>query len=177
MPRREPYECPRCGYCTNCKTNIKKHLLLNVKPCPAVKNPIHLTQEIKEYILANRKYIISHSHNDQIKYIGYNPIIPKTFNRNNASGHIYIIWTSEFARVNDNVYKVGCSTIISKRMCQYPKNSALMICNFNTTIFETEKKLLDVFAKTFTHRKDIGSEYFQGDIEEMKELLLKTCKS
>ena len=53
---RDPYTCPRCGLTTHHKTNIKKHFYENKKPCPASRNKIELTEEVKNYILENRIY-------------------------------------------------------------------------------------------------------------------------
>lgn len=50
------WECPRCGYTTNIKANIKAHFARK-KPCPA-PNPkaIVLTDDIKRFVLDNRAY-------------------------------------------------------------------------------------------------------------------------
>ena len=47
----------------------------------------------------------------------------------------------------------------------------LIACYLNSNVFEKEKMLLDIFTKTFTQRKDIGREYFEGDIEQMTQIL------
>ena len=54
--KRDNYECPRCGYSTNQKTNITYHLYKVKHVCPASKFDIELTDEIKEYIIKNRIY-------------------------------------------------------------------------------------------------------------------------
>ena len=53
---KDPYECPRCGYCTNVKQNIHKHLYTKKKICQGIKDSIDLTDDIKESVLKNRKY-------------------------------------------------------------------------------------------------------------------------
>lgn len=45
------YQCPRCGYNTSEKNNMRKHLYKRVKPCPTNINDIELTEEIKQHIL------------------------------------------------------------------------------------------------------------------------------
>ncbi len=52
------YECIRCGYSTKIKSHMRDHLFKKIKPCPATENDIDLTEQIKEYILANRIYKI-----------------------------------------------------------------------------------------------------------------------
>lgn len=54
--KRENYECPRCGYDVDKKFCMRRHLYHSKNLCPAIKNDITLTDEIKEYILANRVY-------------------------------------------------------------------------------------------------------------------------
>lgn len=58
MPKKQNYECIRCGYQTDSKSHMQKHLFLKKKPCPQTKNLIELTDDIKNHILDNRIYII-----------------------------------------------------------------------------------------------------------------------
>jgi hypothetical protein len=53
-----PYTCPRCDYKNKDKYSIRRHLYDRTQECPAYKNDIELTDEIKEYILKNRVYQI-----------------------------------------------------------------------------------------------------------------------
>jgi hypothetical protein len=53
-----PYLCPRCGYSTAKKTNIKNHFFQKKKPCPASVNELELTEEIMNHVLDNRTYKI-----------------------------------------------------------------------------------------------------------------------
>lgn len=56
--KKEPYTCNRCGYITSRKENMSRHLYELKKTCPAIKNVIELTDEIKQHILDNRIYHI-----------------------------------------------------------------------------------------------------------------------
>jgi len=58
MSQKPLYECIRCGYKTAHKSSMRNHLYKNKKPCPAVKNKLDLTDEIKEEIMNNRIYEI-----------------------------------------------------------------------------------------------------------------------
>ena len=51
----QDYECPRCGYQTEWRKNMKKHLIDKKKPCPNFKN-LELTDEIKNTVLDFRRY-------------------------------------------------------------------------------------------------------------------------
>jgi len=79
MTKKDKYACPRCGFNSNNKNHMRNHLYNLKKICPATKNNIEFTNEIKEYILNNRIYIIAKSenptqiiNNNQINY--YNQI-------------------------------------------------------------------------------------------------------
>lgn len=54
--KKDDYFCPRCGYSTKQKGHMRKHLYDIKKPCPCLLNPIDLTDEIREHVLANRIY-------------------------------------------------------------------------------------------------------------------------
>ena len=57
MPKKKSsYTCPRCGYFTSQKGDMRKHLYNLLKPCPATECDVQLTEDIKEYILTNRVY-------------------------------------------------------------------------------------------------------------------------
>jgi len=71
MPKPD-YECVRCGYQTRRKGNMHKHLYLNLKPCPSVKNRIDLTEEIKQDILKNRIHFIESGEKPQVLHINNN---------------------------------------------------------------------------------------------------------
>jgi hypothetical protein len=58
MPKKIKYGCIRCGYETNSKAHMYKHLFLKLSPCPQTLNIIELTDEIKQHIIDNRIYII-----------------------------------------------------------------------------------------------------------------------
>jgi hypothetical protein len=58
MTKKDNYLCIRCGFSTKIKNDIRRHFYNLKKICPATKNNIELTDEIKEYILNNRIYII-----------------------------------------------------------------------------------------------------------------------
>lgn len=75
MAHRHPYTCPRCGYYTKKKYNMKVHLTGLKKACPATEEDVELTHELVEYLLVNRVYhapkqepqqiIVNHINNNQ----------------------------------------------------------------------------------------------------------------
>lgn len=52
----EDYLCPRCGYKTHHKSAMRMHFYDRVKVCTATLKDVALTQEVKEYVLANKIY-------------------------------------------------------------------------------------------------------------------------
>ena len=58
MIPQDEYECPRCGYSSKHKSSIRNHLYKKQKQCPGSRNLIELTEDIKQHILDNKKYII-----------------------------------------------------------------------------------------------------------------------
>lgn len=76
----DSYLCPRCGYASERKDAMKRHFYNKVRNCPAAKNDIELTDEIKQYVLANRRYhvqkqIINTVHNTINNYHQINNFI------------------------------------------------------------------------------------------------------
>jgi hypothetical protein len=56
VSKKMPYQCIRCGYETGQKGDIKKHFYKTKKLCPASLNNLELTEEIREFIIDNRRY-------------------------------------------------------------------------------------------------------------------------
>ena len=74
MPK-DNYLCVRCGFNTKIKNDIRRHFYNLKKICPATKNNVELTEEIKEYILNNRIYIIPKPTKQKPQIIHNNQII------------------------------------------------------------------------------------------------------
>jgi hypothetical protein len=80
---------------------------------------------------------------------------------------IYLLREREFARLNENIYKIGRSINIKTRMNSYPKGSDIELMMGCNDSIKCEKQLLEIFRNTFIQRKEYGSEYFEGDKQEM----------
>lgn len=70
-----------------------------------------------------------------------------------------------------NVYKIGKSKNIFKRMPGYPKGSKLLYLSVTPHMVIVENKLIELFSTLFIQRKDRGREYFEGDFQIMKNLM------
>jgi len=55
-PSQPPYECPACGNSINNRAYMRNHFYKLKNPCPKIANDIDLTDEVKQYVLANRKW-------------------------------------------------------------------------------------------------------------------------
>ena len=83
-------------------------------------------------------------------------------------GFNYIIHTREALRANENVYKIGRCQCIKKRFSDYPTGSKLIHYSRTKDNKISESILKHVFTTKFTHRSDYGIEYFEGDLQDMK---------
>lgn len=56
MIPKDDYRCPRCGYTSDRKSNMRNHLYKKLKTCPGTREQIELTDAIKQHILDNKVY-------------------------------------------------------------------------------------------------------------------------
>jgi len=87
--------------------------------------------------------------------------------------YIYLIQEREFIRLQEPVYKIGrtCQQDF-KRFDGYPKNSHLVLMVDVIDCKAIETLIIKKFKRLFTHRKDYGNEYFEGEKMRMiKEIL------
>lgn len=100
----------------------------------------------------------------------------KEIKRLKGCNYIYLLIEREFIKTNENIYKLGrTNSEINIRFLQYPKNSKLL---FYTQVFDciiTEDIIIKECCKLFIQRKDIGKEYFEGDINEIIKVISDIC--
>ena len=85
---------------------------------------------------------------------------------------IYMIREREF--INDNVYKIGRSSMTNcTRTTRYPKGSQIISLNTCIDSIKFERILIQLFKFKFIQEREYGTEYFRGDIQEMKNEILK----
>jgi hypothetical protein len=86
---------------------------------------------------------------------------------------LYLIHEREFVNSNKPVYKLGRSKQEGfKRFKNYPKGSNVKMTIDCIDCVFGEKYLLNIFRKKYIQRSDIGNEYFEGPINDMREDLL-----
>lgn len=87
------------------------------------------------------------------------------------SGFIYILQLREFIKTKEEIYKIGMTKDISKRILQYPKGTQLHMALFTENVQVCERFLINKFRQDFKGRLDIGREYFEGDRTTMIETI------
>jgi hypothetical protein len=84
-------------------------------------------------------------------------------------GYIYIIKVRESIRLEEQVYKVGRTKNVIKRLRQYPKGSVLLYTVFTDNIIEIEKELLSKLSSFVARR--FGTEYIQCSLDHIKKTI------
>ena len=98
-------------------------------------------------------------------------------NDNIVAQYIYLLITREYRNTGENIYKVGRTTQENhKRFKDYPKDSLLLFQIICKDCKYIEKIIINKFKEKFKQRKDIGIEYFEGDYEEMIEIIYSNVK-
>lgn len=82
-------------------------------------------------------------------------------------GFIYIIQEREFLNAHLNIYKIGYSESIARRLPEYPKGSELKFCVQTQNFVAFERDVIKLFDVKFILRRDIGREYYEGDLCDM----------
>lgn len=88
----------------------------------------------------------------------------------NFSNHyVYLLREREFIDLNEPIYKLG-KTIQqpNTRLAGYPKGSEVLLFIDVNNCHTAEKALMARFDERYYHCKDIGREYYEGDLNAMK---------
>jgi len=80
---------------------------------------------------------------------------------------IYFIQTREFIRSKEPIYKLGRSHNLECRVRNYPKCSNVLFTMKCKDSIKCEEYLIKLFKEKFIQRKDYGTEYFEGNEDEM----------
>lgn len=84
-----------------------------------------------------------------------------------AKHYIYLLQTREFINLQQPVFKLGKTKNPKCRLSSYPRGSAVHFISLVPDCDAAEKELLQIFTEKFIQRKDLGREYFLGNIQEM----------
>ncbi len=161
------YTCPRCGYETKRKPDIKNHLYERKKLCPGAVADIELTDVIKEKIILNRIYI-------EPKLVKETP--KKNIMVVDDSGYVYIFYPRATKNSNECIYKIGKTDAYIRRAGNYMKGGDMKLVLSVKNRHDAENKIKQYFKIEFNQRRDYGIEFFEGDLFEMA-LLMKDILS
>lgn len=105
-------------------------------------------------------------------------IVNYDYDNDNSIHYIYMLKEREFIKTKENVFKIGKTTQNNLgRFSQYPNGSILyfqMICK---DCHKIEKIIINSFRLKYINRSDIGTEYFQGDHNDMiDDIYYEICK-
>ena len=170
-------KCLKCEKIFSSLDNYKKHQKKK-KPCTINDNKVLmlknyeeekiniLTEENKNIKTENEKLC---DELEQLKNENENlkkNVMPKEI------GYIYLLQEREFANSFQNIFKIGkTKNENNKRISQYPKGSVLLLQKICNNCDDLEKELIKIFKERFIQRKDIGTEYFEGDYQEMSDII------
>jgi 5-methylcytosine-specific restriction endonuclease McrA len=102
-----PYECCCCGFKTDRKDCMRRHLYDRVKHCPKTVSSIHLTDAIRESILEYRVY---HAPTEE------EPTLPKPKrNKGVSSAMRCALWNQWFSETNGNGECPCCHRAITQQ--------------------------------------------------------------
>jgi len=94
------------------------------------------------------------------------------------TNYIYLLQEREFIKTNEKIYKVGMTQKENfERFNQYPKGSVLLFQIICHDCKNMEVQVIKQFKEKFIQRKDIGSEYFEGNYKSMIDIIYLSVKS
>ena len=174
MYRRNRSSC-LCGY-EGRVDKVNEHK----KRCrgfPIIKELIEQNKKLKTIIAAHGWNMNTLNSNEKISEIREDTKKIEDMKKQDTSGFAYIIREREFLRMNENVFKVGKCEDIVKRFKNYPNGSELVKYYKTSDRHAFEKLfLMELKNSNIKHRKDVGSEYFEGDISVILGILESVVK-
>ena len=186
--------CPRCGYQTEKKSNIRNHYKKK-KICEAIVCDVSIEECLKGLTKKNsfeckycdkkfkyKSYLQRHIVYCQSKHIEklekQNEMYSKCQEEGKSSkNYVYMIQEREFIKLNEPVYKIGKTSNPKSRLSAYPKGSEVLFISLVSDCHQIEKEIIENFNDKFIHRNDIGKEYFQGDDMEMIQEIIGIIKT
>ena len=130
--------------------------------------------------MPNKKWVVVSKRNETPKIKTKKPKTktPKTKNAKLKTkkieyNYIYLLQTHHSIDMQENVYKIGKTTQQNiQRIRSYPKCSKLLLHMECNDCHESERILLTKFKTEFNQIKKYGNEYFEGNCEDMKKIII-----
>jgi hypothetical protein len=89
---------------------------------------------------------------------------------------LYLLKEERFIESNKNIYKIGRSSNIYNRVNSYENGTIVYLIIECSNSEKNESELIKIFNKEFKNIKYYGSEYFQGELPIMKNLIINHIK-
>lgn len=87
-----------------------------------------------------------------------------------SKNYVYLLREREHIRLNEDTYKLGKTTQEpNSRLAGYPKGSEVILFIDVEDCHKTESTLIREFDTNFEHKKEYGREYYNGDLNKMKQ--------
>lgn len=91
-----------------------------------------------------------------------------------VGGYVYILREREFINSGQHIYKMGRTQQEDfRRFKNYPKGSKMEFYSPCVDCKDAENKIKTAFKEKFKQRTDIGTESFEGDINQMRDIMYK----
>ena len=83
--------------------------------------------------------------------------------------YLYLMKLREFIRLGENTYKIGTTTkSVNKLKYRHPKSSQLLLF----VEIENQDMILFTFKQKFVRKREYGYSYYEGDIDNMINVIL-----
>lgn len=179
------YECLYCQYIFTKRSNLERHLRDNRCKTFKTSNAFDIYMLCINYIRKTINAFTTQSCN-----VASNILITENRNDNELTlcedteldnlscqkgiQYVYMVKEREFIRSKEDIFKIGKTTQQPfKRLNTYPKGSSVELLLTVTDCSVIEAVLIAEFKKTFVQRKDIGAEYFEGDLKDLKKKMFE----
>lgn len=188
------FKCEYCGSFQTTRGNLEKHQKTTKKCIEIqkvkglhVENPIRICPYCQKYIsvinlkrhidLCPVKKVQGQNNIDEQKDDATDNEILSEEGKDIEDHYIYCIIEREFVKSKENIFKVGKSTQIFKRIKQYPNDSKVILIAKVKDCHKAEKELLSFLdSDQKTKRMDkIGREYYECDIQNLTRLFYTVC--
>jgi len=90
---------------------------------------------------------------------------------------LYLIHIRECVMKNSNIYKIGRSNNLANRIYQYPNSSIVYLLIECPDSKKHESELINLFTSKYKLKKFYGNEYFEGELESMKQDIISYVKT
>jgi len=179
------FACSVCHYTSDKKEHVTRHILKKKSCGPGLKEIVEIPNEINcEYCDKNfttlailkkhqkdscksRLDILEEKNKRQEEKIKELEKRPQQIDDKEDQSYIYLIKIYPYT---DNIYKIGRTINILERLASYKRYKIVFITSCLNDV-QCEKELLQLFRLKFTECKEMGSEYFYGEYQQMKRTI------